>query len=238
MLSAAYLDMLPWAVFAVVVRRSGLGTVDAATAGAAAGLAIAVVARFRGRRAPLAWSGAACFGVVLAAASAAPTWGAPIGSVRSATVLILAVVLMASLHRVPMAAIYLADDVPPTMRRSPGFDAATRQVTRCWAICAAGVAASFAVLTAGASDLELTIWGWLVPLLLSAAGAAWCGRRCHLLVTVAAVEAATEHTAEHGVLSLPIEREAPLPRPFVRRTGRATLGLVPGGRRRWPSRQA
>lgn len=181
MLTAAYLDMLPWVVFAVMVRRGGLGPLNAAVGATAAGALLTVVARHRGRPAPVARIGLGCFALVLATMIAVPSLTPPEGSIRSATVLLLSLVMLASQRWAPLAAAYLADEVPPRLQRSAHYRATVRQVTGAWAVGGAIVGASFAMLAVDATPFASTFWGWLVPLLGATATVAWSLARCQAL---------------------------------------------------------
>lgn len=181
-LTAAYLDMIPWVVFLVVTRRDGLDALDGAAGAMGTAVLLVVLARHSGRPAPFARAGVACFFVILGGAMYAPVLGAPAGSTRATAVFLVGVVAIGSLRRRPIAEIYLADHVSPRTARSPAFRKTARVLTRGWAAAATCVTASFAMLAIGTNHLELTVWGWLVPLLITVASGAWSGERARRLL--------------------------------------------------------
>lgn len=219
-----YVDLLPWVVFAVVVRRDGLGFFLAAVAGAATGLALVAVARRRARPAPFAQLGAVWFLLLVVVAAVARHDPLPDGSARAASALVLGLVALLSLRRTSVAAVYLADQVPPAFRRTAGFERLCRRVTGTWGVGALVLAAAFAAIGVDDGPTAVTLLAWVVPVLVIGATMAWTNDRSQSFIVGAALDSALEPEA-------PAEDLAVEPRPAVRhRTsdGHPALRLVPG----------
>lgn len=187
---APYTDLLPWVVFAVVVRRQGLGFLLGAAAAAATAAVLVALARRRGRPSPFARLGLVWFVLLVAAAFVAHHAPIPDGSARAASALVVAVVAFASLWRTSLAAIYLADQVPPAFRRTAGFDGLHRHVTRAWGVAALVLAAAFAALGVDSGPTAVTVLGWVVPVLVIGATMAWTSDKTLSLIVAATLESA------------------------------------------------
>lgn len=189
--SEAYADMLPWLVFVVIDRKSGLGVAWAS--GVAAGCAAGLVAwsYWRGRHAPLPRLALVLFAVCLVSALASPAWGHEVSLPRALTVLALSAAFFASLLFSPLSEAYTAQVVAPSVREDPRFRRVNLEMTSAWAVgsLAIGIACGTTALLRGA--VAFTLLDWVTPLLLAAATILWAARRWELFRLE--IDAALDH---------------------------------------------
>lgn len=170
----AYVDVVPWLLFVVVDRRSGLGLAWAAASAMGCGAALGAWARWRGRRTPVGWVAMGVFGslVVVAVLVARPhEWFEP--TLRAIAVASLGLAALASLRRRPLSEAYTAERVPMHRRSEPAFLRVNRRITASWGVAAFLIAASFATVGAMPSAVALTLFDWVVPIVVLGAALRW-----------------------------------------------------------------
>lgn len=170
----AYVDVVPWLLFMVIDRRSGLGLPWAAVAAAGCGGGIAAWSYWRDRRTPIGWVAVATFGplaVIGLVANQPAQWFEP--TVRSASVAVLAMAALVSLRHRPLSEAYTSERVPPPRRAESAFIRVNRRVTAGWAATAILVAASFGGDAFVASPVGLTVFDWVLPIVVIACAVRW-----------------------------------------------------------------
>ena len=223
----AYVDMLPWVLFVVIDRKTGLGAGWAGVCAALAALALCAWAYWQGRRAPLPRLALVIFGACGIAGLAYAPWGALIVIPRSASVLTLSLVAFASLRRSPISTAYSSANVTSRTRRDPRFAQVNRDITAAWAVAALVVAVSFSAPTLFDASVPWTVFGWALPLGVAGGVALWTSRRWTLfrLATEPAEPAGPADPAEPAGVDGP----APYGRPTLRRIGWAEGERAGGG---------
>ncbi|MGH9082646.1 MAG: hypothetical protein ACRDY3_00935 [Acidimicrobiales bacterium] len=173
----AYVDVVPWIVFVVVDRHSGMGPGWAALSAAACGCGIAGWSRWRARPSLLGVVAVTVFGsvaVVVVLDDQTSQWFEP--ALRAACVLALAVTAFWSLsarsHH-PLSQPYTADRVPPGHGSDPAFARVNRRITAIWGAAVSLVALSFGCVALGPSDFTLTLLDWVVPIVVIGAAVRW-----------------------------------------------------------------
>lgn len=189
-------DMMPWLVFLVIDRKSGLSVAWAASCAAACSLVLVSWAYWRGRRAPLARVSVVLFSLCYAAALASPSWDGQIRISRSLSMLVLSVVAFASLRFTPLCETYTTPLVAPGVRDQPRFRRVNVEMTLAWAIGSllAGASCAAVAFVHGGGNLAFTFMDWVIPLLLAVASVLWVSRRWELFrLSLVELEAAGEH---------------------------------------------
>lgn len=169
-----YLDVVPWLLFVVIDRTSGLGLSWAAGSAMACGAGIVAWSHRRGRRVPIGWIAVGIFGAVMVVglgASSHASWFEP--TVRSGSVLLLAVIAFASLLGQPLSVPYSADRVSPSRRSDKAFVRVNRQITIAWGLAALTVAISFACDAFSPTAVVRTLCDWVVPLVVVSSAVRW-----------------------------------------------------------------
>lgn len=221
----AYVDVVPWLVFMVVDRHSGLGLSWASLSGAVCGGGVAAWSQVRHRQTPVGWVAVVTFGglaVVGLVANQPTMWFEP--AMRSASIAVLAGVALLSLRRRPLSEAYTGDRVPPACRAEPAFAAVNRRITAAWAMAAVLVALSFAADAFVSSSVALTMCDWVLPIVVVACVVRWAA------VQWTAYLAWTENPAQPGdapLGSLTVERE---PASSSSRTTPGTITYLHGAR--------
>lgn len=172
-----YADLLPWLVFIVIDRKSGLGVAWAGGCAAATGVLLRLWAYWHGRRAPAASLAVAVFCASWVAALLVPWWDDQLSMSRSAAVLALSVLAFLSVRFNPLSDAYTSAQVAPGALGHPGFHRVNVEVTMAWGIGALLVSVSFAAGDLDKGPVGLTILSWVVPLVLAAATILWVARR-------------------------------------------------------------
>jgi hypothetical protein len=189
-------DMMPWLVFLVIDRRSGLSVAWAGGCAAACSMVLVAWAYWRGRRAPLARLSLVLFGLVFVAALASTQWDGDIRVSRSLSLLVLSAAAFASLRFTPLCEAYTTPLVAPGVQDLPRFRRVNTEMTLAWAIgslLAGGSCASAAIVEHG-GDLAFTFMDWVIPLLLAVATVLWVSRRWELFrLNLTLPESAGEH---------------------------------------------
>lgn len=238
----AYWDMVPWLVFASADRQSGLSVGLSAVVAVGSSLAIVVVSYWRGRAAPMAWLSVIVFGgwsvVGLVFPPDVATTGVHIVAARALSFLVLSLALGASLLAKPLSVFYTR----PLVRvgaEDVRFDLANRCITAVWALGSLGIAVSYGALHYEHRGYWLTLFAWLVPLVVGAGTVRWGGERWQAFVlgTLEEPYFAADTFLPGGELASPPARILSFrARPAARATGaagvdaaRAALGDGSGG---------
>ena len=217
----AYVDVVPWLLFMIIDRQSGLGVSWAAASAAACGLGIAAWSHWRRRRTPIGWVALATFGcliVVGVAANRPTTWFEPV--IRSGSVAVLAGAALASLGQRPLSEAYTVDRVSPSRRAEPAFAAVNRRITAAWAVAAVLVAASFGAEVFAPSSVGLTVFDWVLPIAVVACAVRWVAVQWTAYLVWTEGPTGTS-TTDASLTTLPIGREAVAP-PTVTPAGSIT----------------
>lgn len=176
----AYADMLPWLVFLVVDRKSGLSVGWAAACATACAAGLAGWSYWRGRRAPLPLLALACFIPCLVGALAFPAWDSAIGLTRSIAVLTVSVSAFVSLRFTPISEAYTTSLVAPGVPQTPRFRQVNVEMTAAWGVGSLLAAVTCAVATIVTGSFAFTFMDWVVPLVIAVGTVLWATRRWEL----------------------------------------------------------
>lgn len=176
----AYADMLPWLVFLVIDRKSGLGVAWAG--GGALGCSVGLVAwsYWRGRYSLVPRVALALFAACLISGIASHAWDQQVSIPRALVVATLSVLAFASLRFTPVSETYTVPLVAPALRADPRFVKVNVEITIAWGVgsLAVAVASGTTALLSGA--VFFTFLDWVTPLVLAAATVLWATRRWEL----------------------------------------------------------
>lgn len=225
----AYADMLPWAVFMVVDRKSGLGMGWAAGSGAVSGALLLAWAYWHGRRSSAGILAVGLFGmmgvVTLIVGSPADHF---IGA-RAVAMGALAIAALVSLRWSPMSEIYTSANISATARADDRFHQLNFAITAAWAVGALLIAVSFSAVVFDRSPVAVTFFNWVLPLGIGAATVKWVAARWQMFrLEVEGADA--DQVAEGSLLSLAVPEaddgqdavihQLPLPDQSARRASR------------------
>ncbi len=217
----AYADMLPWLIFFVVDRQSGLNVSWAAGSAAASGLALFAWSYWRGRRSPVVNAAIGIFTLCLAIALLLPEWDRMVYAPRVAVVLSLSVLAFVSLRFTPITEVYTAPLVTAEIRADPRFRHVNVHMTMGWGLGALLVAG---VCWAGGithTTITLTLCEWVLPLTLAVGTSLNATRRwelfrlsveaapsnASLVPNVAITSKGREHRGDAVIHHLPLRRD-------------------------------
>lgn len=173
----AYVDVLPWIVFVIVDRKSGLGLSWAGGTSALCAVGVLGWSHWQGRRDLAAWVGVVLFAGCFAAGLAVPGWAAHFAAVRPIAVAVLGATAFASLRASPLSRAFTAGQVRPSVRDDPRFLRVNFQITRAWGSGCAVAAASYCIPLVSGSPVALTFSDWVLPLVVAAATVKWSADR-------------------------------------------------------------
>lgn len=185
----AYADMLPWLVFIVVDRPTGLDVTWAAASAGICSAGLVVWAYWRGANPGVARVGLVVFSTCLLAALADPAWNAGVSLPRSVTVGALSLAAFVSLFCTPLSEGYTAPGVAPATREDPRFARVNLEITLAWGLGTALVATAAGTTALLPDAFVSTFLGWVIPLVLAGGTVLWVSRRWTLFRI--AVESAT-----------------------------------------------
>lgn len=176
----AYADMLPWLVFLVIDRRSGLSVAWAAGCATLASAGLAAWSYWRGRQAPLPRVALAFFAPCYLVAVAVPAWDSAIGLTRSVALLSLGLAAFISLRFTPISQVYTTPLVAPGIPARPGFRRVNVEMTSAWGVgsLVASITCVLAMLVQG--TFAFTFMDWVIPLLIATGTILWSNRRWEL----------------------------------------------------------
>jgi hypothetical protein len=196
----AYADMLPWLVFIVVDRKTGLTVTWAAGSAAVCSLALLAWSYWKGSRASLPRIGLAVFSVCLIVAFAVPAWNTAVSLPRAVMVGTLSLAALVSLLATPLSEGYTMPLVAPQARLDPRFRKVNVEITAAWAVGTALVAVACGTTALLADTYAFTFFGWVAPLALTGGTVLWTARRWELFRL--AVDAHAAAASGRHVISL------------------------------------
>lgn len=167
----ACVDVLPWILFVVVDRRSGLGLGWAAASSMASGAVLGAWSRWRGRGTPVPWVAVGTFGTLCGVALVLDVngaWFEP--TLRSGAVLVLGVAAALSLRWTPLSEHYTQEQVSSRRQADPEFRRVNRRITALWSATALLVAVCFSAVAAASSAIGLTVFDWVLPIMVLGVG--------------------------------------------------------------------
>lgn len=176
----AYADMLPWLIFLVVDRKSGLDVAWAGGSAAVSALGLLAWSYWRGRRSPVLDVGLGIFTLCCALAFVVPAWDDMVTVPRAATVLALSAVAFVSLGFTPITEVYTTPMIAPGIQEDPRFERVNMEMTVGWGVGALLVALVCCAGSLMRGSIALTLCEWVVPLALAVATALWAMRRWEL----------------------------------------------------------
>lgn len=196
-----YADMLPWLIFLVVDRQSGLDVAWASGWAAVAALGLGTWSYWRGRRSPVIDTAIGLFTLCFAVALGLPTWDHMVTVPRATTVVALAAVALVSLAVTPITEVYTAPMVAPGTRSDPRFRKVNVEMTLGWGVGALFVALVCCVGGLVRGSIVLTLCEWVLPLGLAVATSLWAMRRWELFrLSTDDTVAPTGPAAAHGAV--------------------------------------
>lgn len=198
----AYADMLPWLVFIVVNRKSGLSVTWAAGSAAVSSLVLLGWSYWKGSRASLPRIGLGVFCVCLVVALTVPAWNAAVGLPRAVMVGTLSLAALISLFATPLSEGYTTHLVAPQGCLDPRFRRVNVEITAAWAVGAALVAVACGTTALLADTYAFTFFGWVVPLALTGGTVLWTARRWELFRLAVDAHASASGGGARPVISL------------------------------------
>ena len=189
----AYADMLPWLIFVVVNRRSGLNVSWASGSAAVCSLGLVVWSYWRGLRSPLPRLGVVLFSSCLAVGLAVPWWNESIGLPRACMVGALSLAAFLSLWRTPLSEAYTTPLVAASTRRDARFRQVNVEITAAWGAGTALVALACGTTALLTDAYAFTFFGWVLPLVLAGFSVLWTARRWDLFRVAVEATASLEH---------------------------------------------
>ncbi|HLW44738.1 MAG TPA: hypothetical protein VKR78_00875 [Acidimicrobiales bacterium] len=176
----AYADMLPWLVFLVINRKSGLGVAWAGGAGLTCSAGLVAWSYWRGRPALLPLAGVFIFAELLVSGILSPTWNQLVAVPRAVTVASLCALALGSLAFTPLSEAYTVPLVAPAIRDDPRFRKVNVDITLAWGIGAFLVAVASGTTELVPGPVARTFFDWVTPLVLAAGTMLWGSRRWEL----------------------------------------------------------
>ncbi len=176
----AYADLLPWLVFMVIDRRSGLGVAWAAGCAVACAAGLAAWSYWRGRRAPLPWVAMALLAACYVAALASPAWDSSVALSRSIAVLGLGASAFVSLRLTPISEAYTVPLVAPGVPDNPRFRQVNIEMTVALGVGSIVIAGVCALDEFANGSFAFTFMDWVAPLMVGMGTVLWATRRWEL----------------------------------------------------------
>jgi len=178
--AGAYADMLPWLVFLVIDRKSGLGVAWAGCGALACSAALVAWSYWRGRHALVPRAAMVLFALCLVAGLASQTVNQEVSVPRAVVLGVLSALAFGSLPFTPISQTYTVPLVAPALRDDPRFARVNIEITRAWGVgsLAVAVASGTTALLSGA--VAFTFLDWVTPIVLAAATILWATRRWEL----------------------------------------------------------
>lgn len=204
----AYADMLPWLVFLVVDRKSGLDVTWAAGCAGVCALGLLAWSYWRGLRSALPRIALGLFGAFFVLSLVDPWWDAGVGVPRTAAVTALCLATFASLHWTPLSEPYTSSLVAPRLRDDPRFRRVNVVITSAWGVGTALVAVACTTAALLQNSYAFTFLGWVTPLVLAGGTILWTARRWDLFRL--AMEGDTAGTVSRGPIVSLVARHAEL----------------------------
>jgi hypothetical protein len=196
-----YADLVPWLVFVVIERKTGLGIGWAGGCASVSAAALVAAAYWRGRRAPVAKLGVVLFAILCAADFVVPPMSSQIADARIIAVLALAAAAFGSLRFSPISAAYTAAEVAPAVREDPRFRRVNAEISTAWGVGAVLVAVAYLVSHLFHDAVGYTFLNWVVPLAVATAVLIWSARRWQMFRLEAEGDWLAEGTGERGPMT-------------------------------------
>lgn len=176
----AYADMLPWLVFLVIDRKSGLGVAWASGGALVCSTGLAGWSYWRGRHALVPRAAMAIFAVFLVSGLASQSWNQHVSLPRALVLASLGALAFGSLPFTPLSEAYTVPLVAPALRDDPRFARVNVEITLAWGVGAIAVAVTSAATALLSGAFAFTFLDWVTPLVLATATILWSTRRWEL----------------------------------------------------------
>jgi hypothetical protein len=209
----AYNYLLPWVVFVIVDRNSGLGVLWAASISLGCGVAVLARAAYRKEHLFCGVGFVLTFGSTLIAYSlvTSATFHTFEPFARSVVSTGIGLVLLASLLVAPASKDHLRSLTAPPFWSTMEFERANMRVTARWGLTMLAIAAAYGAEAAvSGGPIVRTACDWLIPLLACLICVHWDGRTAHVLsepdltgaddapLGMAHIRSWTIHARQHG----------------------------------------
>ena len=208
----AYVDVLPWILFVIIDRKTGLGM---AWAGGTAAVCAALLAGWwvwHGRRSLTAWVGVALFTTSFVVGMTVGVDPSHTTVARSVALAVLAATAFVSLRRTPLSCTYTTAHVRPAAREDPRFDRVNVVITTGWGIAALVAGGAYLIPIASQTGVAYTFSDWVAPLAVVAVTVTWTARQWEHFRLQSLTEAATQAASRQplsAVLAAGNHRQAP-----------------------------
>jgi hypothetical protein len=176
----AYADMLPWLVFLVIDRKSGLGVAWAGGGALVCSTGLAGWSYWRGRHALVPRAAMAIFAAFLVSGLASQSWNQHVSLPRALVLASLSALAFGSLPFTPLSEAYTVPLVAPALRDDPRFARVNVEITLAWGVGAIAVAVTSAATALLSGPMAFTFLDWVTPLVLAAGTVLWSTRRWEL----------------------------------------------------------
>jgi hypothetical protein len=176
----AYADMLPWLVFLVIDRRSGLGVAWAGGGALFCSAGLVAWSYWRGRCSLVPRVALALFATCLVSGLASHAWDQQVSLPRALVVATLSGLAFVSLRFTPVSEAYTVPLVAPAIRSDPRFVKVNVEITLAWAVGSLAVAVASGTTALLSNAVFFTFLDWVTPLVLAAATILWATRRWEL----------------------------------------------------------
>lgn len=173
----AYADMLPWLVFLVMDRKSGLGVAWAGGGALVCSAGLVAWQYWRGRYSFLPRVALVLFSACLVSGLASETWNHLVSQPRAITVAVLSALSFGSLLFTPLSEAYTARLVAPALLEGRRFRRVNVEMTAALGVGAGAVAVANFTTVLLHGPVALTLFDWVTPLVLSAVAILWAARR-------------------------------------------------------------
>jgi hypothetical protein len=180
----AYNYLLPWVVFVIVDRNSGLGVLWAASISLGCGVGVLALAAYRKEHVFCGLGFVLTFGSTLIAYSllTSPAFHTLEPFARSVVSAGIGLVLLASLLVAPASKDHLRSLTVPPFWDTMEFERANMRVTARWGLTMLAIAAAYGAEAAiSGGPIVRTACDWLIPLLACLICVHWDGRTAHVL---------------------------------------------------------
>lgn len=217
----AYADVLPWLVFLVIDRKSGLGVAWAGAGALVCSAGLVVWSYWRGRGSLVPRLALPLFAACLVSGLASEAWNDQVSIPRALVLVSLSALALGSLPFTPLSETYTVPLVAPALRDDPRFAKVNVEITLAWGIGGLTVAAASAGTALLSGAVAFTFLDWVTPLVLAAATILWATRRWELFrLAVDSVpighdlgDAVPTLAPGHKTVGFPVAPRAPRPLP-------------------------
>jgi hypothetical protein len=176
----AYADMLPWLVFLVMDRRSGLGVAWAGGGALVCSAGLVGWSYWRGRYSLLPRVALVLFSVCLVSGLASQEWNQQVSTPRALTVLVLGALAFGSLRFTPLTETYTVPLVASSLLEDRRFRKVNVEMTAALGVGSLAVAVANATTVLIHGPVSITLLDWVTPLMLAGGTVLWAARRWEL----------------------------------------------------------